>query len=240
MKSRRHAAFILIHNFCALQMMLSSPANEFPPRQTISTVIQPIHLQRCLQAAQIMKKGFLYLLIALVLISGGTSVYYFYGYKDVSWIKGIAYILVVFGWVFILFDMLLIYPAALQLTSQGGGATGTSVLQKMKRVLFFSCFAVWMLALIANLFIVDEWMESRVSDILSTRATTPVKAVVTKIEDRSGRVSSHFFAIIRYKTPEGEMTQALADDNRLYKPDDRVQIRYSIQYPDMCSVVSDM
>lgn len=186
-----------------------------------------------------MKKGFLYLLIALVLISGGTSVFYFYGYKDVSWIKGIAYILMVFGWVFILFDMLLIYPAALQLTSQGGGATGTSVLQKMKRVLFFICFAVWMLALIANFFIVDEWMKSRVSNILSTRATTPVKAVVTKIEDRSGRVSSHFFAIIRYKTPGGEMMQALADDNRLYKPDDRVQIRYSNQYPDMCSVVSD-
>ncbi len=186
-----------------------------------------------------MKKGFLYLLIAVAFISGGTSLYYFYGYKDNTWIKGCAYLLMVFGWVFILFTMLLIYPAALHSPSQRREAGDSSPLQKIKRVLFFICFAVWMLALIFNFFIADEWMENRVSTILSTGPTTLATAVVMKIEDRSGRVSSHFFAIIRYTTPKGEVKQAVADDNRLYQPGETVQIHYSNKYPDMFSVISN-
>lgn len=164
---------------------------------------------------------------ALVLIIIGSSIYYFFGYKDSFWIEASSYLPVIFGWLCVL------YPLALVHISIRNKQQRSSVIRKAAYALYLG----WLVALVAGFIELDVLLDKRVENILASDKVGFSKARVVRIEQRRLKASSHTYAVIEYNAGGEQIKQAIRDENGLYRPGQEIDIKYAQKYPDMFAVV---
>ncbi|MET0298199.1 MAG: hypothetical protein ABW036_00515, partial [Flavitalea sp.] len=62
-------------------------------------------------------------------------------------------------------------------------------------------------------------------------------ATVLRIEERRMKSTTHYYAIIQYRASGSKIEQAIKDDLRSYHKGDQVNIKYSMDHPDMFALL---
>jgi hypothetical protein len=177
-------------------------------------------------------------LVGLLLIGAGSLLTYLFNYKDNFLLQCVCMLLVVFGWLFLLF----LAFAALPSTSRQGHynlrpATWKARLaRRALQLSYLVVFVGWITLLVGNLFIADQQGGQRVARILATEPTATTVATVTGLRERRGRSSTIRSTLLTYQAGAEQVTQALPGIGQ-YAVGQRLRVRYAVGHPDMFAVV---
>ncbi|MCG2615094.1 hypothetical protein LZZ85_12415 [Terrimonas sp. NA20] len=178
------------------------------------------------------KQSLIFLLVAFLLTGAGSLICYLYLYKNSFWIDATGYLLIIFGWLCVLYPL-----ASVHLLIKNKETGRSSAVRKAAHALFFLVYPVWLAALVAGFVELGILSEQRVKKILSSEEVAFSTARVMRIETRRTRGSSRTYAVIEYNTPGEKVQQAIRDERGSYQPGKEIEIRYAQKYPDMFAVV---
>lgn len=181
---------------------------------------------------QRVKHALVFLLVAGLLICAGSSIYYFYGYKDRFWIEAFSYLPIIFGWLCFLYPLIVVHLTFKNKNSGRPSAIGTA-----GHAIFFIVYPAWVVALVAGFIELHVLSDKRVEKILASDEVGYSKARVVRIEERRTKSVSRTYAVIEYDAAGERVQQAIRDESRLYRPDQEIDIRYAVKYPDMFALV---
>lgn len=174
------------------------------------------------------------IIISLIFILTGSLVFYFNGYKDNSFFDGVSCLLIFSGWIIIMFVS---FGQQLLKRKKVSFKKNKSVWLRQK-TLAVVCYFGFGALIVANLVVVSNLTNRRVSAILHSDNTKQTIAIVTKLEDRNSRGGPKPYAIIKYQTSDKTIEQAIYNGyNPRFWVGQKLLIKYSVDYPKMFEVV---
>jgi len=177
----------------------------------------------------VMKKSLAKFVVSgVIFIFAGTLLYAYWGYKDNWFINYVPMLLMLYGWIAILFIVIAFHPGSVQKTT--GKKT---TLRWMANKLYYLAYAGWVYLLAQNVFALNRLKTQRIDYVLTTQPAADVTATVRYIEERWDKSGPHPFAIIAYPTASGEVEQSINDSRRIYAQGQTLHIKYSVAHPDM-------
>lgn len=171
-----------------------------------------------------------------LLIGMGSLLDYWWGYKDNLLIEGSYLLLVIFGWLGLLF------AAISQFTSPGGSyqPRPASLLGRLRRRLvqvgYVAAGLGWLGLLVDNLLVVDQQRTQRVERLLTAGPTATTLATVTQLRERNSSAGPFRATILTYQAGAEQVTQALPGFGP-YVVGQRLRVKYVVAHPDMMAVV---
>lgn len=177
-----------------------------------------------------LKKKFI--LIGLTCILTGSVWFYFQGHKDIGLVNYLSYILTFIGWLIILFSV----AGQFLLKNKTKYKTNKSkwFSQSFVKTGVYIAFAGLVLG---NIIFINNLEDNRVSSILNNEPTKITIANVTEIENRNSRGGPKSYAIIKYTTDNGTIEQLFFNYNNQYSVGQTYELKYSVDYPEMCTIV---
>ncbi|RYG02113.1 MAG: hypothetical protein EOO02_11255 [Chitinophagaceae bacterium] len=115
--------------------------------------------------------------------------------------------------------------------------TKPNLLLGFSNFIFFVIYPAGLIGLIAGFVLLEQKKDERVEHVLSSGSVSLTTAIVVKIEKRRMKSTTHFYAIIEYSAAGTKIEQAIKDDIRAHKEGDQVNIKYSMDYPDMFALL---
>jgi hypothetical protein len=193
--------------------------------------------QNTAQSLPSVTTGFVVWLVALGLIGAGSLAGYWWGYKDSLAIEGGYILLVVFGWLGLLFAATSLLGAA---TNSKYRPRPVSLLGRLGRRLvqvgYAGAFLVWLGLLVGNLVLVDQQRTQRIARLLASEPTATAIATVTQLRERGTSSGTFRATILSYQAGTEQVTQALPGIGH-YGLGQRLRVKYAVAHPDMFVVL---
>lgn len=176
-----------------------------------------------------------FILIGLCCILTGSIWFYFQGHRDNGFVNNLSYILTFIGWLIVLFSV----AGQFLLKSKIKYKTNKSkwFSQSLVKTAIYIAFAG---LVVGNIVLVDNLENNRVSSILNNEPTKTTTAKVTEIESRNSRGGPKSYAIIKYLTDNGTFEQSLFNYNNQYSVGQTYELKYSVDYPEMCIIIRQL
>lgn len=177
-------------------------------------------------------------LAALLLIAVGSLVDYLFGYKDSFWLECTYILLVVVGWLLLLFAAI----ASLSGDSTPGVQRPAPVSfpgrlwRVVRRLSYAAGFLVWLALMIGSLAVLEQWRNQRVAAILAAGPTATTVATVTQLRERSSRSGTMRSTLLAYQAGAVLVHQALPGIAQ-YTVGQQLRVKYAVAHPDMFIVV---
>jgi hypothetical protein len=174
---------------------------------------------------------------SIALIFAGSILIYFEAYRNSEFIEGIAYLMILLGWVFLF-----------QQATKGTAVNAKKVLFKHDRAGWFrqrsiilAAYTALVALLIGNVYYFNQLGDDRKSNILENRPTKQTVAVITGIQERRSRHRSTYYAIFQYQVAGKVIDHPWYEHNEGdFVAGQRFTIQYSVEYPEMFKIVGTL
>lgn len=156
------------------------------------------------------------------------------GYKDNGFITGGSFLITLISWLILFYSLagnLLLKEKVLKYKAN----KFKWLKQKAKKTFIYLLLSG---LTVLNIVVIENLSELRVKRILNNKPTSVTVGTIIEIQNRTGRNGGNSFAIITYKTKDETLNQAIFNYKNSYSVGQKYRIKYSIEYPEMFSVLS--
>ncbi|MBO2010274.1 hypothetical protein [Hymenobacter negativus] len=210
-----------------------SPALRFPlpGRQAEAITVAP---------ARITARDFWLWLISLALIGVGSGIDYLFGYKDSLFIEGGYMLLIIFGWLGLLFAAVVALPGAAKQQEEWElrpAPFRVRLWRRVKQLAYAMAFLTCLGLLVGNLLVINQQRTQRVARILATEPTMTTLATVIQLRERGSRSGTFRSTVLTYQAGTMLINQALPGIGQ-YAVGQQLRVKYAVSYPDMFTIVN--
>jgi L-asparagine transporter-like permease len=175
------------------------------------------------------------IILSIIFILTGSLVFFYNGYKANRFLDIISYLLILVGWIVILFS----FFGRKLLKNKRVSFKKNKFSWVRQKAFAVSCYLVFGVLVVFNLILVTNLTNRRVYTILHNNNTKETTAIVIKLEDRNSRNGKKSYAIIKYQTDNKTIEQAIYNGyTPKFSVGQKLLITYSVVHPEMFEVIN--